>query len=248
MLQLNTYPGVVGRSSPNAHGGRGRRATVRSVGGPWSRLLLALLAVLLAGTGAAGCTRVVAGTPAAAPPHAFPATPTARSGSVRVGAAVPGDTGTPGPTTDAGTATGSAGPEAATLAPDVIADECLLDTAQFTALLGRPMRPPVESVVQRDDGSRSSLCYAGPVDGAGPAAAMNVYRVRAGTPAQFVRAAGGRALSGAGEVAKVLDTAAGPTLQVASARFLVTVVVQGREPDDAAWRAAARAALARLPG
>jgi hypothetical protein len=46
----------------------------------------------------------------------------------------------------------------------------------------------------------------------------------------------------------VLDTAAGPTLQVASARFLVTVVVQGREPDDAAWRGAARAALARLPG
>jgi hypothetical protein len=51
-----------------------------------------------------------------------------------------------------------------------------------------------------------------------------------------------------GRAAVVLDTAAGPTLQVAGGRFLVTVVVQGREPDDAAWRAAARAALARLPG
>ncbi|MDT7579486.1 MAG: hypothetical protein QOK35_750, partial [Pseudonocardiales bacterium] len=68
-------------------------------------------------------------------------------------------------------------------------------------------------------------------------------------PAQFVsaRAPGGRLLAGIGEAAAVLDTVAGPTLQVASSRFVVTVAVQDREPDDTAWRAAARAALARLP-
>ena len=78
-------------------------------------------------------------------------------------------------------------------------------------------------------------------------AAINVYRVRAGTPAEAVRAAGGRALPGLGEAATLLETAAGPTLQVASPRFLVTLLVQGRSPPDDAWRVAARAALARLP-
>jgi hypothetical protein len=132
----------------------------------------------------------------------------------------------------------------------VLADECLLDAAQLTALLGRPVRAPEQSVVRRDDGSHSASCYAAPVQGSGPLAAVNVYRVRVGTPAAFVRAAaaGGRALAGAGTAAAVLDTAAGPTLQVAGRRFLVTVAVAGHEPDDAAWRRAARAALARLPG
>jgi hypothetical protein len=136
------------------------------------------------------------------------------------------------------------------LEPDVLPDECLLDAPQLAALLGRPVRPPEQSVVRRDDGSRSSSCYVAPSEGAPtPLAAINVYRVRAGTPRDFVRAAaaGGRALTGAGEAAAVLDTAVGPTLQVAGARFLVTLVVQGREPRDDAWRAAARAALARLP-
>ena len=80
-----------------------------------------------------------------------------------------------------------------------------------------------------------------------PLAALNVYRVRSGTPAEFVRAGGGRALQGAGEAATLLETAGGPTMQVAGRSFLVTLVVQGRSPPDAAWRAAARAALARLP-
>ena len=133
----------------------------------------------------------------------------------------------------------------------MLADECLLDARQLAALLGRPVRAPAQSVVRRDDGSRSSSCYVAPAEGdPAPSAAINVYRVRTGTPAQFVSAGapGGRRLTGIGEAAAVLDTVAGPTLQVASARFVVTVAVQGREPGDAAWRAAARAALARLPG
>ena len=189
---------------------------------------------LLVAVGATGCTRAVAGTPAAAPPHAFPDTAAPVTGSVRAD-------GTGGP---------SAAPTTPVLEPDVLPDECLLDAAQLAALLGRPVRAPEQSVVRRDDGSRSSSCYVATSEGAPtPLAAINVYRVRAGTPRDFVRAAaaGGRALSGAGEAAAVLDTAAGPTLQVAGARFLVTLVVQGGEPGDDAWRAAARAALARLP-
>ena len=222
-------PAVVVGPGPifsNAHELSGRRATVRNVRHQEIRRLLPLLLALLA-VPAAGCTRAVTGVPSAAPPPAFPVTATAP-----VAPTVP---------------PARAGP----LVPDVLADECLLDAAQFAALLGRPVRAPEQSVVRRDDGSRSSSCYVAPAQGdPAPLAAVNVYRVRAGTPAQFVRtgASGGRPLTRAGEAAAVLDTVAGPTLQVASSRFVVTVVVQGRAPGDAAWRAAARAALARLPG
>jgi hypothetical protein len=186
-------------------------------------MLLGLLAV----AAVAGCTRSVTGTPAVAPPHSFPV------------AAPPEHTGTPVPKPTAA---------ATALQADVLPDECLLDAAQLAALLGRPVRPPEQSVVHRGDGSRSSSCFVTSADGT-PLAAINVYRVRAGTPEEFVRAAaaGGRALRGAGSAAAVLDTTVGPTLQVADTRFVVTVAVQGRPPDDAAWRAAARAALARLP-
>jgi hypothetical protein len=130
----------------------------------------------------------------------------------------------------------------------VLADECLLDTAQLGALLGRPAQAE-QSVVQRADGTRSASCYAAAVDGPrAPSAAINVYRVRSGTPAEFVQVAGGRALAGVGEAATLLETAAGPTLQVAGPAYLVTLVVQGRSPPDDAWRDAARAALGRLPG
>ena len=58
---------------------------------------------------------------------------------------------------------------------------------------------PSSAAVRRADGTRSTSCYAGAADGPpAPLAAINVYRVRAGTPAEFVRAAGGRALPGAG--------------------------------------------------
>lgn len=173
---------------------------------------------------AAGCSRAVAGTPSAAPPRAV--APTV-SGAV----------------TAAGPARDPTGLEG-----DVLADECLLDARQLTALLGEPVGRPAQAPVRRDDGSRSSSCYAAAAQGPPvPVVAINVYRVRDGTPAGFVRGAGGRALAGVGRGAAVLDTAAGPTLQVATTRLLVTVAVPGRGPPDGAWRVAARRALARLP-
>ena len=172
-----------------------------------------------------GCSPAVAGAPSAAPgPSAFP------SASV-----------------DAGTPATTARSRAPTLAADVLADECLLDATQFGELLDRPARAE-QAVVRRADGTRSTSCYASAVDGPRePLAAINVYRVRAGTAAEVVRAAGGRALPGLGDAATLLETAAGPTLQLASPRFLVTLLVQGSSPPDDAWSAAARAALARLP-
>jgi len=181
-----------------------------------------------------GCSRAVPGTPSTVP------------GS----AAVPQSAESPAGGTAAGSAivSASASPtRAPALQSDVLADECLLDAPQLGALLGRPVRVE-QSVVRRGDGTRSTSCYATAVDGRpAPLAAINVYRVRSGTPTEFVRAAGGRALTGAGEAATLQETAAGPTLQVAGPAFLVTLVVQGRSPPDDAWRAAARAALARLP-
>ena len=54
-------------------------------------------------------------------------------------------------------------------------------------------------------------------------------------------------MSRAGAGAAVIGTAAGPTLQLAGERYLVTILVSGRAPSDEEWRAAAGAALSRLP-
>ena len=130
---------------------------------------------------------------------------------------------------------------------DPLPDECLLNAAEFGDLVGATVRPPVQGSVQRDDGSRSTACVA--VDGAEPIAMINVYTVRAGTPADYVRAgpAGRRDLQDVGDAAAVIDTATGPTMQLASPRYLVTILVAGRVPSDDAWRSAAVAALSRLP-
>jgi hypothetical protein len=202
---------------------------------------------------------VAVGLLAAACGRAVPGTPSAMAASAVESPAAAGAAGTeprttglrtasPSPPTLSGEPPASATrARSSTLESDVLADECLLDAAGFGALLDRPVRAE-QSVVRRGDGTRSTSCYATAVDGPrAPLAAINVYRVRSGTPAEFVRAAGGRPLGGAGEAATLLETAVGPTLQVAAPAFLVTVLVQGRSPPDETWRAAARAALARLP-
>ena len=133
----------------------------------------------------------------------------------------------------------------------MLADECLLTAEQFAALVGRPVREPVQRSVKRSDGTVGNACYAEAREGSPvPLAAINVYTVRSGTPADFVRAAppgGRRYLAGLGEAAAVVDTATGPTLQLASRRYLVTIVALENTPSDEAWRAAGEAALARLP-
>ena len=130
---------------------------------------------------------------------------------------------------------------------DPLPDECLLNAAEFGELAGATVRPPLQGSVQRDDGSRSAACVA--VTGTEPIAMINVYTVRSGTPADYVRAGppGRRDLKDVGDAAAVIDTAAGPTMQLASPRDLVTILVAGRLPSDDAWRSAAAAALSRLP-
>jgi hypothetical protein len=148
---------------------------------------------------------------------------------------------------DAGT--GSPGPAGtrSELVADPVADECLLNASEFGALVGGPVQPPEQATVARGDGSAGSSCVA--TSGRDPVAMINVYRVRTGAPADYVRAGGGgrRVLAGAGQAAVLVDTAAGPTLQLASPTYLVTILVSGAVPGDDAWRAAAAAALARLP-
>lgn len=163
---------------------------------------------------------------------------------------VPGE---PAPASAAPAGTGGA-PAAAPpaersgLEADVVEDECLLNAAEFGALVGVAVHPPEQGTVQRPDGSRSSSCVA--TAGTEPVAMINVYGVRSGSPADYVRAggaAGRREIPGVGDAAVVIDTATGPTLQLASARYLVTVLVAGRTPSDEAWHTAAAAALSRLP-
>lgn len=177
------------------------------------------MAAVLLGGASAGCTAAVPGTAAAVPPS-VPATPAPA------------------------TSVAPPGPRSA-LVVDPIPDECLLNASELGALVGGSVRPPEETTVDRGDGSRGSSCVA--TSGSEPIAMINVYRVRAGTPADYVRAAGRRLLTGVGEAAAVVDTAAGPVLQLASPGYLVTILVSGRRPADDAWRAAATAALSRLP-
>jgi hypothetical protein len=174
----------------------------------------------------AGCTVAVPGHGASAPPAA--AAPLAGT--------PPAPTAPPPP----------AGPRSG-LDVDSLPDECLLNAAEFGDLVGVVVRPPAQGSVQRDDGPRSSSCVA--TSGTEPLAMINVYGMRSGTPADYVRTgpAGRRDLPGVGEAAIVIDTATGPTLQLASPRYLVTILVTGRVPSDDAWRTAAAAALSRLP-
>ncbi|TCK24703.1 hypothetical protein [Pseudonocardia endophytica] len=98
----------------------------------------------------------------------------------------------------------------------------------------------------RPDGSTTRSCYAASRSGdPTPTAAINVYRVNSGTPAAFVRAtAGGRPLPGVGEAAVLLDTVGGTTLQVATARYLITVNVVDAAPSAERWTTAGRAVAA----
>lgn len=176
-----------------------------------------MVAVLAIGVGA--CTQVVPGAASALPPT--------------VGAsAVP-----PGP-----------GAPRGGLDVDVLPDECLLNAAEIGALVGQAVRPPAQGSVARGDGSSSSACVA--EAGSEPVAMINVYAVRSGVPADHVRATAPgarRDLAGVGEAAAVVSTQTGPTLQLATARYLVTILVAGRSPQDEQWRTAAAAALSRLP-
>jgi hypothetical protein len=134
------------------------------------------------------------------------------------------------------------------LTSDVVADECLLDRAALTGLLGEPpVAPAANAVVTRTDGTRTRACFA-LADGV--TVSVNVYTTNRGTPAGYVAGARhGSAVNGlpAGTSATVLDTVAGPTLQLATARHLVTVAVAGRTPSRDRWRAAAVAAVAAAP-
>jgi hypothetical protein len=189
---------------------------------------LAGLAVATLPLAAAGCATLVTGSATAAPPT------------------VPAETSVaPEPTTPPPPPLGAR----AGLDADPFPDECLLDASELSALVGGPVRPPEQGTVRRSDGTRSSSCVV--TAGHDPVAMINVYTVRAGTPADYVRAggpAGRRELPGVGDAAVVIDTHTGPTLQLASPRYLVTILVSGTTPSDEAWRTAALAALARLPG
>ncbi len=190
--------------------------------------LLAGGAVLLA-----GCTTAVPGTGVAAPPPATAPAP---------GAPAPPEAAPPAGEPPEG------GPRSA-LAADVVADECLLDALEFSALLGEPVLPPEQQRVERD-GEVRSACYVGAAGDGTPLAMVNVYAPREGTPAEFVRAAppeGRRDLGGVGEAAVLVDTPPGQVLQLAGPRHVVTVAVLDGAPADDAWRTAAGAALAALP-
>lgn len=157
--------------------------------------------------------------------------------------------GVTGCTTVVSGSAGAAGPRIDGLVADVLADECLLTAAELGELVDLPVEPPAQGAVDRGDGSRSAACVV--TAGSEPVALVNVYAVRSGSPSDYVRAAGvggRRELPGVGAGAAVIGTAAGPTLQLAGERYLVTILVSGSVPSDEEWRAAAEAALSRIPG
>jgi hypothetical protein len=126
------------------------------------------------------------------------------------------------------------------LVADVLADECLLDAAGFALLLETAVAPP-------ENGGEPRSCATTATRGTPRAlAGINVYGVRDGAPTDLLRS--GRPLAGAGDAARVVETAGGPTLQMAAGPYLVTIAVAERDPDDLRWAEAARRALARLPG
>lgn len=144
--------------------------------------------------------------------------------------------------------TPGAGATAAPLAADVLPNECLLDAAALTGLLGTaPAVPATDADIRRADGSTTRSCFA---VGGSSSVSVNVYTTHRVDPPRYVRdAAGARPLTGTGDgaTAALIDTIAGPTLQLGTARYLVTIAVAGRSPSDEQWRTAARHAAAALP-
>ncbi|MEV1293361.1 hypothetical protein [Pseudonocardia sp. NPDC049635] len=136
----------------------------------------------------------------------------------------------------------------APLTADVLADECLLGTDALTGLLGaEPAAPATNAEVARPDGARTRACFA---VGGSSTAAVNVYTTNRGTPADHVRAAGGArpiTTTGEGVVAALLETVAGPTVQIGAGRYLVTIAVAGRAPSEEQWQTAVRDAVSALP-
>jgi tetrahydromethanopterin S-methyltransferase subunit C len=190
----------------------------------WLMRVCVALAVGAAPLAVAGCTTVVAGSPA---PMAVP------EPALNESTYPPAETSGPRSGLDA----------------DVLPDECLLNASEFGDLVGVAVEPPEQGTVKRSDGSNSASCVA--TSGSEPVAMINVYGVESGTPADYVRAGGGAGrheLPDLGAAAVVIDTATGPTLQLASPQYLVTILVSGSTPSDDAWQAAAEAALSRLPG
>lgn len=126
----------------------------------------------------------------------------------------------------------------AQLVADVLTDECLLDAEGFGLLLESPVDPPT-------NGGEPRSCATAATRGTPRAlAAINVYGVRGGAPVDLLRS--GRPLA-VGDAAVVVETAGGPTLQVAAGAFLVTIAVAEREPDEARWLEAGRRVVERLP-
>lgn len=130
------------------------------------------------------------------------------------------------------------------LIADTVQNECLLNASEFARLLGRAVRPPTQDTVPRGDGTSGSSCVV--TAGAEPIAMINIYQPRAGAPDEYVNTTQ-HPLAGLGDAAGVVVTAAGPMLQLAAHGYLVTILVSEGEPADEAWRAAATAALTRLP-
>ena len=131
------------------------------------------------------------------------------------------------------------------LVPDPVPDECALSAPEAQALVRLPVERMVMTSVPGPEERPAPGCVA--VQGENQQVLVNVYEVRGGSPADAVRVRdGARPLGGVGDAAAVVMARTGPTLYVAGNRFLVTVAVAFREPDDDAWRAAGRAALDRV--
>ncbi|GAA1881574.1 hypothetical protein GCM10009836_73530 [Pseudonocardia ailaonensis] len=214
------------------------------------RLVLPFLLCVLLAVGS-GCAVAVPGRAVAEPTAGA-------GGSGAGGSGITGGSGTTGATGAGGNAAGRGGTPAAvppaaadgraggtadaaasrpTLVPDVLPDECLLDAAGFARLLGVPVATPATGGTPRS-------CTTSALHGTPRAlASINVYRAE---PAPVVRS--GRALAGVGDAAAVVDTGSGPTLQVATGRYLVTLAVTEVSPTDERWAEAGRALVARIGG
>lgn len=134
------------------------------------------------------------------------------------------------------------------LTSDVLADECLIAAGPLAGLLGTaPATPAANAEVRRPDGSTARSCFA---VGGSAMVSVNAYTTNTTTPTGHLRTAvGARPLDGTGDgtAAVLVETAGGPTMQLATPRWLVTVAVAGHTPTDEQWRAAATSATAALP-
>ncbi|MFB9904808.1 hypothetical protein [Allokutzneria oryzae] len=141
------------------------------------------------------------------------------------------------------------------LVTGVVEDECLLTTAEFSALVGQPVSPGTNTQLDMGPEGQKRSCFY-PTESSGlPKNWINIYGTTGQQPSELVQRAnknspGSTLLPDIGLGAVTVPApqgSAGGDMYIATSRYLLEIHVGDGTPDEPRWVAAGRAAFAKAP-